>query len=360
MTVILQEWKSSSCQVRFRLQSGGIVGMLAFLAWRGCQDAQSFPGISLGVAGGAFVDPLSEADPRVVGRYRLAGRLGRGGMGVVYLGWSPAGRAVAVKVIQPELAADAQFRRRFAQEVAAARSISGFHTAAVVDADTAGDPPWLATAYVPGPSLAEVISAHGALPERSVGVLGAGVAEALEAIHRAGLVHRDLKPSNILVAEDGPRVIDSGIARALDATAITRTGFIVGTPGFMAPEQATGAATGPPADVFALACVLCCAAGVSPFGDGPSDALLYRVVHHEPDLGVLPGGLRGLLAECLAKDPESRPSAATVLARLGDHSSSASWLPPPVHVMIGQRTVPATEPGESPCVGGKLPLHLPL
>ncbi|TDC44490.1 serine/threonine protein kinase, partial [Actinomadura sp. KC345] len=274
------------------------------------------------------MEPLRPADPRSIGRYRLAGRLGAGGMGEVFLGHSPGGRAVAVKVVRAELASDPGFRSRFAREAEAARRVGGFHTAQVVEIDLDADPPWLVTAYVPGPSLAAVVTEHGALPERSLRVLGAGLAEALEAIHGAGLVHRDLKPANILLASDGPRVIDFGIARAAEGTALTVPGGSIGTPGFMAPEQIRGEDVGPAADVFALGAVLCHAAGVRPFGGGPVHTLMYRIVHQEPGLDGLPGGLRDLVAACLAKDPAGRPSPAGLLERLGaDGGPIGEWLP---------------------------------
>lgn len=191
--------------------------------------------------------PLRADDPASVGegRYRLVGRLGQGGMGVVYFGRSRSGRAVAVKVVRPELSTEPGFRRRFADEVAAARRVGGFHTAPVVDADPQGDPAWLVTAYVPGPTLQAVLDRVGPLPADTLTVLAAGLAEALAAIHQAGVIHRDLKPANIIVAEDGPRVIDFGIARALDGTALTQTGFQIGTLGFLAPEQLTGGRSHP-------------------------------------------------------------------------------------------------------------------
>ncbi|MGH3165745.1 MAG: serine/threonine-protein kinase, partial [Trebonia sp.] len=195
-------------------------------------------------------------DPRTVGEFRLRARLGAGGMGRVYLGSSPAGRAVAVKVVHPELAGDPEFRRRFGQEVAAARAVSGMYTAPVVAAGLHDDPPWLATAFVPGPSLADLVSRHGPLPESAVWRLAAGLTEALEAVHSRSLVHRDLKPGNVLVAEDGPHLIDFGISRALDGTSLTRTGMVVGTPGYMSPEQAEGRPAAPASDVFSLGCVL--------------------------------------------------------------------------------------------------------
>lgn len=222
---------------------------------------------------------LRATDPTVIGgRYRLLGRLGSGGMGTVYLGRSPGGRLVAVKCVHQELAADPEFRRRFIHESAAIRQVGGFHTAQVVDADPEGDPPWLVTAYISGPSLAEAVAAHGPLPETALRVLGAGLAEALDAIHAVGLVHRDLKPSNVLLADDGPRVIDFGIARALDGTAITRTQVVVGTPGYMAPEQIAGGEIGPACDVFSLGHVIGHAAGCAPFGHG-GDAQVLSLIH---------------------------------------------------------------------------------
>jgi len=260
------------------------------------------------------VKPLAASDPRQVGTYRLRARLGAGGMGQVFLGYSPAGRAVAVKVIHHELAADPVFRTRFRREVAAARSVSGAYTAPVTAAGPDDDPPWLATAFVPGPSLADAVAAAGPLPVPSVWKLAAGLVEALQAVHACGLVHRDLKPANVMLAIDGPRVIDFGISRALKSTAMTSTGLIVGTPSFMSPEQADGKRVGAPSDVFSLGCVIVFAAtGVGPFGDGPPASMLYRIVHAEPALGDVPGGLRELAAACLVKAPEGRPSLAELV-----------------------------------------------
>ncbi|MFJ8162493.1 serine/threonine-protein kinase [Streptomyces sp. NPDC096136] len=263
------------------------------------------------------MDALQPGDPRQVGRYRITGRLGAGGMGQVYLGHSPSGRLVAVKVVRPELAQDRGFRRRFAREVAAARKVTGFFTAALVDADPDSPSPWLATAYVPGMALDEAVASHGPWPVESVRVLGAGLAEALEAIHAAGLVHRDLKPSNVLIAPDGPRVVDFGISVALEATALTHTGMIVGTPGFMAPEQLTGKPVTPATDVFALGAVLTHAAtGIGPFGTGSAQILNFRIAYEEPDLGRLPSHGLEIIARCLAKDPELRPSVAALIEEL--------------------------------------------
>ena len=233
---------------------------------------------------------LQAGDPQRIGSYRLVGRLGAGGMGTVFAGRSAGGRLVAVKVIRAELAGDPEFRVRFGREVAAARSVSGLFTAPVVDADVDGPVPWLATAYVAGPSLADAVRAHGPLPAASVLALAAGLAEGLSAIHAAGLVHRDLKPSNVLLAEDGPRVIDFGISRAAEATALTRADLVMGSPGFMSPEQAEGREVGAPSDVFSLGAVLAFAAsGQGPFGAGSTAALVYRVVHSPPDLDGVPG-----------------------------------------------------------------------
>ncbi|MFI1280880.1 protein kinase [Streptomyces sp. NPDC020858] len=275
--------------------------------------------------------PLETGDPTSLGegRYRLVGRLGQGGMGVVYLGRSQSGRAVAVKVVRPELSTEPGFKRRFADEVAAARRVGGFHTAPVVDADPDGEPAWLVTAFVPGPTLQAVLASVGSLPLDTLTVLAAGLAEALEAIHRAGVIHRDLKPANIIVAEDGPRVIDFGIARALDGTSLTQTGLQVGTPGFLAPEQLTGGGVVTPAvDIFALGVVLTQAAGGAPFGDGPSAARHFKVVYEEPDLTAVPGELREAIGACLSKDPAARPTPAAFLGTLTvRHPDGGSWLP---------------------------------
>jgi eukaryotic-like serine/threonine-protein kinase len=280
-------------------------------------------------------------DPESAGPYRILGRLGAGGMGQVYLGRSAGGRLVAVKVIRPELAGEPGFRARFAHEVAAARNVSGLFTALVVDADADGPVPWLATAYVPGPSLAEAVEAYGPLPAGSVLTLAAGLAEGLAAIHAAGVVHRDLKPSNVLLADDGPRVIDFGISRAMEASALTQSGTVMGSPGFMSPEQSEGGVVGPPSDVFSLGAVLTFAAtGEGPFGEGSGPALVYRVVHQLPDLTQLPGQIRPLVERCLAKEPSRRPTTTDVLAQVGSDEPAAGWLPDPVAEIVG-RYVPA-------------------
>jgi serine/threonine protein kinase len=267
----------------------------------------------------ASVDPLAADDPRQVGGFRLHARLGAGGMGRVYLGYSPGGRPVAVKVVHPDLARDPEFMTRFRREVAAAQSVSDAYTAAVVGAGPGDNPPWLATTYVPGPPLADLVSRAGPLPEDAVWRLAGGLAEALQAIHAQGLVHRDLKPGNILVAADGPRVIDFGISRTTSGTVLTATRTTIGTPSYMSPEQAEGRLVGPASDVFSLGSVLAfAAAGAAPFGSGEPFAVGYRVVHGEPDLDQVPASLRPLLQRCLAKDAATRPSVADLVVAVGN------------------------------------------
>jgi serine/threonine protein kinase len=288
-----------------------------------------------------MVGELQAEDPRSIGPYRLLGRLGAGGMGQVFLGRSAGGRLVAVKVIRPELAGESGFRTRFAREVTAARNVSGLFTALVVDADVEGPVPWLATAYVAGPSLADAVAGQGPLPVSSVLTLAAGLAEGLQAIHAAGVVHRDLKPSNVLLADDGPRVIDFGIARAAEATMLTQTGTVIGSPGFMSPEQAEGGQVGPPSDVFSLGAVLVYAAtGEGPFGTGSTPALMFRVVHREPDISNLPAQLRPVIERCLAKDPGQRPTSADLLAEFGAGQLAADWLPPPLTEVVSRYAPP--------------------
>jgi outer membrane protein assembly factor BamB len=291
------------------------------------------------------VEPLHEGDPDQVGGYRLLARLGAGGMGVVYLGRSPAGRAVAVKVIRPRFAGDPEFRARFRREAAAARTVTGAFTAAVLDAQPDATEPWLVTAYLPGLTLREAVSPFGALPRDSVRTLAAGLAEALADIHRAGLAHRDLKPGNVVLTASGPRVIDFGIARPADATAITRVGTVLGTPGYLAPERVHGDPAGPASDVFALGAVLAFAAtGRDPFGSGDTDAVLARVAAADADLdGIGDRVLLGIIAACLRVAPEDRPAAAALLDRLADSPPVAGWLPAPVAQVIDHRTAHVRE-----------------
>ncbi|WP_371596944.1 protein kinase [Streptomyces sp. NBC_00564] len=285
---------------------------------------------------GSF-QPLEDGDPQVVGGYRLVARLGAGGMGRVYLSHTPGGRAVAVKVIRPELAENPEFRKRFRAEVASASRVHGLYTAPVVDSDTEGSMPWCATAYVPGPSLADAVRDHGPLPVDTVLRLIAGVAEALQAVHREGIVHRDLKPSNVLLAADGPRVIDFGVARAADTTSVTQSGTALGTIAYMAPEQILGGEALASADVFALGqTAVFAATGGAAFGEGDPHAVLYRVVHEEPDLSRVPMEIRELVARCLRKPAAERPSVeevirsvSTIQTNRGDEArfTSGAWLP---------------------------------
>ncbi|MEU5868861.1 serine/threonine-protein kinase [Nonomuraea sp. NPDC047529] len=277
--------------------------------------------------------PLSPDDPASVAGYPLRARLGEGGMGKVYLSVSPGGRLLALKIVKSEYAADPEFRRRFRQEVQAAQRVQGAFTAPVVDADPDAAVPWLATAYICGPSLHQAVAEHGPLPLPTVWRLIAGVAEALAGIHAAGLVHRDLKPSNVLLAEDRPKVIDFGIARAVDATCLTHTGMRVGTPAFMTPEQVRGRPVTSATDVFALGQLAVFAATGRPaFGEGPADVLFYRITNEDPDLGGCPPALHGPLARCLSRDPADRPAPAEIAALAGARGGGAAgpWLPPAV------------------------------
>jgi len=287
-----------------------------------------------------MVRALQPADPRLIGPYRLVGQLGSGGMGRVFLAMSAGGRPVAVKMIRAELAADPDFRSRFSREVSAARRVNGLFTALVVDADVDAQVPWLATAYVAGPSLAETVKEHGPLSAKSVLALAAGLAEGLNAIHAAGVVHGDLKPSNVLLAEDGPRVIDFGISHAAEMAPLTHPGLVMGSPGFMSPEQALGKKVGPLSDVFSLGAVLAFAAtGERPFGTGTPIELLDRVIHGSPNLDKVPPEVRLLVERCLAKDPGERPSAAGLLAELGALQAETDWLPESITRMF-PRDVP--------------------
>uniref|UniRef100_A0AAU2K3Q2 Serine/threonine protein kinase n=1 Tax=Streptomyces sp. NBC_00049 TaxID=2903617 RepID=A0AAU2K3Q2_9ACTN len=307
------------------------------------------------VTGGLF-QPLDADDPALVAGYRIAARLGSGGMGKVYLSHTPGGRPVAIKVIRPEFAEDPEFRRRFRQEVQAAQRVQGLYTAPVIDSDADGPSPWLATAYVPGPTLTAAVAEHGPLPARTVLMLVAGIAEALQVIHGAGIVHRDLKPSNVLLASDGPRVIDFGIARAADATSLTASGVAVGTPAFMAPEQAAGSAISGATDVFALGQVAAYAAlGAPAYGEGPSHGVLYRIVHEEPDLSGLPAELRPLVTRCLVKDPAGRASLTEILALCSAAADQTQlrrpedWLPGGIADGISNRqAAPAPAPPTAP------------
>ncbi|WP_329209619.1 ABC transporter substrate-binding protein [Streptomyces sp. NBC_01693] len=294
--------------------------------------------------------PLTSEDPRTVGEYRTLVRLGAGGMGVVYLARSPGGGLAAVKVIRAEHAADPAFRARFRREAEAARRVTGPWVVPVTGADTEAREPWLATAFVPGPSLAEAVDAQGPLPVGTVRALGVRLAGALAAVHGAGLVHRDVKPGNVLLALDGPRLIDFGIARHDGATALTATGAVIGTPGYLAPEQASAGESGPAGDVFSLGCVLAYAAtGRRPFGSGPAAGVLFRTVHEDPDLQDLPGELLGTVTACLAKDPADRPTAVQAAAHLAGSGEADRWAVPGLAALVAARssaalTLPDPEP----------------
>ncbi|RFU37395.1 serine/threonine protein kinase [Actinomadura logoneensis] len=291
--------------------------------------------------------PLSPDDPREIAGYPLLAVLGQGGMGKVYLSVTRGGRPLAVKTIRPEFAADPEFRSRFRQEVEAAQRVASPYTAALVDADPDAPAPWLATAYVAGPSLQRAVRQWGPLPGGSLLHLAAGIADALTAIHAAGVVHRDLKPSNVLLAADGPRVIDFGIARAAEATSLTVAGARIGTPAFMAPEQVRGEPVTSATDVFALGQVLVFGAtGRAAFGEGATDTLFHRIVSAPPNLDGCEGVVRALAEHCLAKDPAARPSTPEI-ARLAraelPHPPAEGWLPEALAVTLpGYVPPPAT------------------
>ncbi len=272
------------------------------------------------------MEQLRPGDPSRVGNYRLIGRLGEGGMGQVFLGLSPGGRQVAVKIIHPGYASGKQFRERFAREIEAARRVGGFHTASVVDADPEADPPWMVTAFIHGPSLQQAVAEGGPFSLDRVCRLGAGLAEGLAAIHACGLVHRDLKPSNVILADDGPRIIDFGISRAAEASPMTTAGMVVGTYSYMSPEQLRGDVAGPASDVFALGCTLAFAAtALVTFGDDSIVTVVYRITSEPPDLsGVTEEhGFRDLVRDCLSKSPANRPSLATIMERLAETGTAA-------------------------------------
>lgn len=305
------------------------------------------------------MEPLQPHDPRSVAGYRLLARLGAGGMGVVYLGSSPGSRLVAVKVMHERFGRDAHYRARFGREVAAARTVTGAFTAPLLDADPDAAAPWLAMGYLPGLSLRYAIARHGRLPAPALRLLAVALAEALADIHRAGLTHRDLKPSNIMLTASGPRVIDFGIARPDGATAITHTGSLVGTPGFMSPEQASGDLAGPPGDVFALGAVLAFAGtGREPFAGADRAATLARVRRAEADLGAIEDrALRRVIAHCLHRDPQRRPTAGQVLDGLGRPTTSVQgtrWLPAELAEAIDRHAaapIPAPGPPASAPTG---------
>jgi serine/threonine protein kinase len=288
---------------------------------------------------------LQSGDPTQVGQYRVVRRLGSGGMGRVYLAQSDGGRPVALKMINPGLTSDPGFARRFAREVEAASRVPHLYTAPVVDADPFGDPPWLATAYVAGPSLQDAIVSYGGpLPVAFVRSLGAALAEGLGAIHTAGVVHCDLKPSNVLLASDGPRIIDFGISRAVQATTQTSSA-VIGTPAYMSPEQVNGPRAGPPSDVFSLGSVLTYAAtGHPPFSAETLAAMIQAVAFGQPFLGRLPRELRPLIERCLDKDPSRRPTPAQIVAELGPVPFLQNWLPESLARKLPEYSPPVITP----------------
>ena len=318
--------------------------------------------------------PLRDDDPAQVGSYRLTARLGAGGMGVVYLATARNGSPVAVKVLRPELSDDAEFRTRFSREVTALTRVKGVCTARVIEADTTAARPFLVTEYVEGPSLSEYIESRGPMDPRMLYGLATGLAEALTAIHAAGIVHRDLKPSNVLLTAGGPKVIDFGIAQVLEATAVTKAGFTVGSAGFMAPEQIIGRA-GAAADIFSWAVTIAYAASAqSPFGTGTTEAILYRILHSTPDIAAVPAALRPQVTAGLAKEPQARPTAPELLSQLTSAAASPSagydnptqtilaqtWLTPASHpqVPVTPAQVPAT-PAQVPATPPQVPATPP-
>jgi serine/threonine protein kinase len=303
------------------------------------------------------MEPLQPGDPGQVGVYRLLNRLGAGGMGQVYLGATPGGRLVAVKVIRTDITVDPDYRRRLGREVDAAKSVGGFHTAHVVDANPDADPPWMVTAFIAGPSLQAAVRDNGPLTVVAATALGAALAEGLTAIHGCGLLHRDLKPGNIIMATDGPRIIDFGIARPLGASTLTGRDVLVGTYSYMSPEQYRGNEELTPAsDVFALGCVLAFAVtGRAPFSAQTTYQVMYNVLESEPDLADIgPGPFRGVVEQCLAKDRQRRPALADVLAELSRAAAGAGQIatqavspllaPPTVMVPAPPPAAPAAEP----------------
>ena len=311
--------------------------------------------------------PLRPDDPTRIGHYRLTARLGSGGMGVVYLGVSWDGAPVAIKVLRPELAGDQEFRHRFGREVAALVQVKGVCTVRVIEADSQSSTPFVVTEYAPGPSLSEYIDKHGSVGPEMLFGLATGLAEALTTIHAAGIMHRDLKPSNIILTDGGPKVIDFGIARRQDTRGVTKTGMMIGSLGFMAPEQISGR-PGREADIFAWGVTVAYAAsGRSPFGAGNSHSILYRIMYGDPEIASVPDSLRPLVEASLAKDPQSRPTARQLLDRLTSASSrprnvndtptqvilARTWQsgahpsPPPAGRPAAPDTVPPRQPAAS-------------
>jgi serine/threonine protein kinase len=343
VSTALQALQSGPSQATWRpylLLGSATAGLVA--AW------QLVAGATISRAPASRPADLTDADPRRIGRYRIQGLLGSGAMGRAYLARDSRGALVAIKTVRSEYADNPEFRNRFAREVAAIGRVHSRYTTGLLDADVQAPVPWLATPYVAGPNLQHAVDTYGPWAASRVWELAGAVAEALEAIHAAGVVHRDLKPANILLAADGPRVIDFGIARAADASQLTATMNRPGTPGFMAPEQALGGEIGPPADIFALGAVLAyVATGRPPFGTGSTDVVLYRIIHQSPDLTGIDPALLSLIESCLDKRAEARPNAAAVAAQARTILTSrptpnVGWLPPAVSTEVGRVPTAAT------------------
>ncbi|WP_419995222.1 serine/threonine-protein kinase [Streptomyces boninensis] len=309
--------------------------------------------------GDGSVEPLATDDPEHIGPYRLLGRLGAGGMGRVFLARSGGGRTVAVKVVHEAHVEDDRFRSRFRREIDSARRVGERYTAPVLDADPDAEPPWVATGYVPGLTLEQVVRRHGPLPDASVHALADHLLRALRDIHAAGIVHRDLKPSNVMLTASGTKVIDFGIARALDTSSVesllTSTGVVLGSPGFMSPEQIRGQGAGPKSDVFTLGHILTYAAtGALPFGQGAENqhAVMFQIVQDEPDLSAVEdAGLRTLISRCLTKDAAERPGVDELLAdpdRTKPVAASGSWLPAEVMARLAQQSARLLEADSQP------------
>ncbi|MGF0314396.1 protein kinase domain-containing protein [Nocardia fluminea] len=309
-----------------------------------------------------MIEPLSTSDAPMIGRYRVRGVLGAGGMGRVVLATGPDGRFVAIKQIHSHLLDDREFRARFEREVAISARVSGAFTAAVVDFDTTGDTPWLASVFIAGVGLDKAVRELGPLPVPALRTLASGMASALHSIHSTGLVHRDLKPANVILAADGPRVIDFGIAQAVGTgAALTEVGAVVGSPAYMSPEQANSEPITSASDVFSLGSLLCMAAtGTAPFAASSAPYTLFNIVHSEPRLEQVPAPLRDLIAGCLRKDPRARPTPAQILDYLGVLPVQAQPWPAPVHAEIAAQTQKLVALTSDPEATQIIPAHTPI
>ncbi|MGH3389418.1 MAG: serine/threonine-protein kinase, partial [Actinomadura sp.] len=282
--------------------------------------------------------PLEPGDPASLGDFEVVGRLGVGGQGAVFLGRDPSGEQVAIKLLHTQMSTDSAARARFVREVEAAQKVAPFCTARVLESDVHGDQPYIVSEYIDGPSLHDVVARQGTIPARDLDRLAIGTATALAAIHEAGIVHRDFKPNNVLLAADGPRVVDFGIARTIDSqeSKVTATGMVVGTPGYLAPEQLTGAPLTPAVDIFAWGATMVFAAtGQSPFEADTLPVIINKILNSEPDLSALRNPLRDLVGQCLAKDPAARPPSHQLLLRLLGHAGAAPGPAPAGAELLG-------------------------